>query len=398
MEHAPLTGLRLIDMTQYASGPMCSQVLGDLGAEVIKIERPGFGDQVRDAQPQYNNESPYFQGFNRNKKSITLDFTKPEGANVIKELVKSSDILVENYAPGAMKRRGLDYEVLSQINPALIMCSITGFGQKDSPYVHKAAFDGVIQAMCGLMSATGMPDGEPMKVGPAIADVISGYYGAIGVLGALYERNISGKGQYIDIAMLDCGYASLEFSAIAYTMCKVVLPRFGNGHPICGATGCYKAKDGYVYVNTSSDKIAKNLAKAMGMPELLDDPRYQDNPIRGRNRDWLDPLIGDWMIEKTRAEVAVIFDSNGVPNGVVNTSEDCFKDPHFEMRGMLPEVEHPTAGKFKIPGSPLHFSRTPVMKAKAAPALGSSNDYVYKQLLKMTDEDVEKLKATKVVS
>ena len=386
-------------LSRYASGPTCTQILGDLGADVWKVERPNGGEEARYLQPLRNGESSYFHAMNRNKRSITLNYTKPEGKELFLALVKEVDVVVENNAPGAMKKYGLDYESLVKTNPTLIMASITGFGQKDSPYWRRPAYDGIIQAMSGLMSVNGYADRPGVKIGPSLADIMTGYYCTMGVLAALYERTISGQGQYIDVAMLDASVASLEHDIPAYAFTGVPMRRMGNGHEAVGCTNTYDTKDGpqSVYISCSSDKIANAIADVIGRSDLKGDERYASNSSRSNFRDYIDPIINAWTQQRTRTEIIALFDAAAIPSGPVNDIADVYHDPHLRSRDMIKVFDHPVAGELPLITSPIKMSRTPARADSPGPALGDGNQYVYEEVLKKSEADYQKLKEEKVI-
>ncbi len=393
----PLEGIRVLDFTQVASGPMCTQILGDLGAEVWKIERPNVGDVARTGIPFKGGECSYYHSFDRNKKCVTLDFTKAEGKAIVMKMLMECDVVVENFGPGTLGKYGLDYAALSQEKPDIVMASVSGFGQQDSPYVHKLAYDGMVQAMCGLMSLTGYPDQLPVKVGPAVIDLISGYYATIGIVSALYERKTSGLGQYLDIAMMDCGIASLEQNVAHYTFSGASPVRLGNAHSTVGCTNSYETSDGSLYISCSSNAIAMRIADAIGHPELKEDSRFASNADRAVNRDFIDVLINTWTSQRTRAEIIGVFDEAHIPCGPVNTIEDMVKDPHTTQRGMLYSFEHPKAGTITVAGSPLRFSRTPVREPVMAAALGANNQEIYGDALGISSAKLGELEKNGII-
>lgn len=394
-----LKGLRVLDVTRFLAGPTTCQILSDLGADVWKIERIGTGDDGRTFAPFKNGESGWYHAFNRNKRSITLDYTKPEGLQLFYELVKECDILIENNAAGVMKKYHIDYESVVKYNPSIIYGSISGYGQKDSPYVNAPAFDGIAQAFGGLIAMNGR-EGEPgIKVGPGAIDEISGYMCTIGVLAALYERTISGKGQHIDTAMVDACLNFTENAATYYSFTGENMPRCGNGHPSIGMTGCFDTLEGKetFYMNISSDKFAWLILDAIGHPELKDDPRCATNMARRENRAFLDKLINDYTSQFPRDEVLAKFQAMRIPCAPVNTMEDCFKEPHFRQRGELVELEHPRIGKYAVTMTPFRMSRTPFRKPVPAQDLGASNEDVYKGILHKSDEEYAALKEHGVI-
>ena len=398
-ENTCLKGLRVLDVTKFLAGPTTCQILSDLGAEVLKIERIGKGDDGRTFGPFKNGESGWYHAFNRNKHSITLDFTKPEGQKIFYELAKECDIIVENNAAGVMKKYGLDYDTVAQYNPRIIYGSISGYGQKDSPYIHYPSLDGVAQAFGGVISLNGFEDQPGMKVGPGIIDLVSGYMCTIGVLAALAERNISGKGQHIDACMMDAAINLNENAVTYYSFTGENMPRCGNGHAAIGMTGCYNTLEGEstFYMNCPSDKFARIILDAIGHPELKDDPRADTNTHRRENWKWLDELINEYTSTRPRKELIEYFQSQGIPCMPVNTIEDCFKEEHFKMRKEIVELEHPRIGKYAVTMTPFHLSRTPFREPTASEDIGQSNDYVYGEILKKSPEEMAALKSAGVI-
>lgn len=399
-DNTPLKGIRVLDVTRYASGPSCTSTLGELGADVWKVERPGHGDETRGFKPTAarGGESAYFHSMNRNKRSITLSYTKPEGRKVFLDLVKQVDVVVENNAPGAMKKYGLDYEELSKVNPELIMLSISGFGQKDSPYVKNLAYDGVVQAISGAFYTNGFPD-QPVKMGIAFTDLMSGHYGVMGVLAALYERTISGKGQYIDVAMLDSGVATMEHHFQYYAFEGKPMPLYGNGHDSVCPTTTFDSSEGRntIYISCSSDVLAARIADVIGRPEMKEDERYKKNINRVSNRAFIEGAINEFTAKHTRVELMKMFNDAGVPCCVVNDIPGAYHDPHMKERGTIVEMDHPVAGKVPAIASPIRLSRTPCRLDNVAPLLGSSNDFVYKEVLQMSDAELNALKSGEII-
>lgn len=394
-----LKGLRVLDVTRFLAGPTCCQILSDLGADVWKIERPGSGDDGRTFAPFKNGESGWYHAFNRNKRSITLNYTKPEGRELFYELVKQCDVLVENNAAGVMKKYQLDYESVTKYNPSIVYVSISGFGQADSPYVNFPAFDGVAQAFGGLIAMNGRADQPGIKIGPGVVDEISGYMGAISVLGALYEREKSGKGQFVDVAMMDATINFTENAVTYYSFTGENMPRVGNGHPSIGMTGCFDTLEGKdtFYMNISSDKFALLILDAIGHPELKDDPRCATNQTRHDNTEWLEGLINEYTAKRPRDEVIAQFQKMRIPCAPVNTMEDCFKEPHFKQRGVIVEMEHPKIGKYAVTMTPLKMSRTPLREPTPAEDIGASNEAVYGEILGKSAEELAKLKEQKII-
>jgi len=398
-ENTCLNGLRVLDVTRYLAGPTCTQILSDLGAEVWKIERLGVGDDGRFFTPFIEGESGWYHAFNRNKRSFTLNFTTQEGKELFCELVKRCDILIENNAAGVMKRHGLDYDTVAKINPGIIYGSISGYGQKDSPYLNYPAFDGVAQAMGGVISLNGMEDQPGMKAGPGIIDLVSGYMCTIGVLAALAERERSGRGQHIDTCMMDAALNLTEHAVTYYSFTGENMPRCGNGHISLGMTGCFDTLDGKgsFYMNISGQKFALLILDAIGRPELKDDPRNKDNQTRRENRQFWDKVINEYTSKRTRKEIVEQFSSMHIPCGPVNTIADCFNDQHFRDRGEIVELEHPKIGKYAVTMTPFKMSRTPFVRPTPAEGLGESNDFIYGDILGKTQEEMDALKAAKII-
>lgn len=398
-ENTCLKGLRVLDVTRFLAGPTTCQILSDLGADVWKIERPGVGDDGRTFAPFKEGESGWYHAFNRNKRSITLNYTKPEGRELFYELVKQCDVLVENNAAGVMKKYGLDYESVAQYNPSIVYASISGYGQKDSPYVNFPAFDGVAQAFGGLISLNGKEDQPGMKVGVGVIDLISGYMATIGVLAALCEREKSGKGQHIDTCMVDACLNFTENAVTYYSFTGENMPRCGNGHPSIGMTGCFDTLEGKdtFYMNISSDKFAWLILDAIGHPELKDDPRCASNLTRRQNAEFLDALVNEYTSKLPRDEVIAQFQAMRIPCASVNTIADCFKEPHFQQRGEIVELEHPRVGKYAVTMTPFRMSRTPFRQPEPAQDLGQSNADVYHGILGRSLEDLGSLKEKGII-
>jgi len=398
MSKLPLEGIRVLDFTRYASGPICSQIMGDLGAEIWKIEAPGVGDVGRTGTPFKNGEAAYFHSYNRSKKSITLDTRTPEAQEIIKKMIPMCDVFLDNSAPGFMEKIGFDYESVRKLNPKIIYTAITGFGLTgDSPYKKQAAMDPVIQARSGLMAHTGFGD-APVKAGPAIADLISGYYACMGTLTALYERTNSGEGQMVDIAMMDAMFASLDSIVVGYGFSGKVPPRMGNRVTMLGATGSYPTKDGKaVMITCASDKLAFTFAKCAGQDWMLEDPRFQGNAARSQNQDWIDEQLVPWTKTKTREELVEIMQANGVPCCVINDIGDNWNDPHFKARDMLVTLPHPIAGEITMAGQPIKLSRTPAQLKTAGPVLGANNEEILGGVMGISAEELAALKEKGVI-
>jgi len=408
----PLSGIRVLDLSRVLAGPLAAQMLGDLGAEVIKVERAGAGDDSRkmgppflkDSQGRDTRESPILLGTNRNKKSITLDLAKPEGQDIVRRLAAISDVVVENFKVGDLKRYGLDHESLRALNPRLVYCSVTGFGQS-GPYAPRPGYDSIFQAMGGLMSVTGYPDeegGAPVKTGPSIADFIGGQFAAIGVIAALYERDAtegqgSGRGQHVDIALLDSVIASLTHYTAQYLATGVVPVRRGTQGNGGLPSQMFPCADGAVMVVCGNDEQYRRFCTALGHGELGDDERFASNPIRVQNRKLLteafDAITRQWQ----QQDLLVALDKAGVPAGPIYDLEQVFGDPQVRHRGMAVEVPHPLSGSVRLAANPIKFSDTPITKYNAPPTLGQHTGEVLKGLLGIDDAELARLSASGVI-
>jgi len=396
----PLAGVRVLDLSRILAGPTCTQLLGDLGADVVKIERPGAGDDTRGWGPPFlggeSRESAYFLSTNRNKRSVAVDIASDEGQNVIRSLAAKSDIVVENFKVGGLARYGLDYDSLAEINPALIYCSITGFGQT-GPYRHRTGYDFLIQGMGGVMSITGFPDeqgGQPTKVGVGIADVMCGMYAASAILAALHARRDSGRGQYIDLALLDAQIAWLINQGAAHLVTGENPGRIGNGHPHIVPYETFPAEDGHFIIAVGNDTQFARLCAALGQPDWPGDARFATNAARVKRRATLVPLIGQITITRpAQAWIAALEDA-GVPCGPVNTLEQVFADPQALHRGMRIAMPHAAApdGQVDLIGNPVKMSETPVSYRHAPPMLGAHTDEVLREVLELDDARIAALR------
>ena len=399
---APLTGIRVLDLTRVLAGPWCTQNLADLGAEVIKIERPGAGDDTRAWGPPYlkdasgadTTEAAYYLSANRNKYSVALDIASPRGAELVRELARQSDILVENFKVGGLRKYGLDYDTLKADNPGLIYCSITGFGQT-GPYASRPGYDFMIQGMGGLMSITGerddLPGGGPQKAGVAVADLMTGMYSTVGILAALHERGRSGLGQHIDMALLDCQVAMMANQNLNYMTSGQAPRRAGNAHQNLVPYQVFAASDGHLIVAVGNDSQFRNYCRVIGLPELSSDPRFATNPQRVQNRDVLVPLLAERMATGERDHWLAELESAGVPAGPINTLDQVYQDPQVQAREMRRELPHPTAGTVPIAASPLKLSGSPVQYRRPAPLLGEHTRQVLAERLGLSDEEIQAL-------
>lgn len=397
----PLSHIRVLDLSRVLAGPWAGQMLADLGAEVIKVERPGSGDDTRGWGPPYlkdaegndTAEAAYYLSANRGKRSVTIDFTKPEGQALVRKLAERCDVVIENFKVGGLKKYGLDYDSLKAVNPGLVYCSITGFGQ-DGPYAHRAGYDFMIQGMGGLMSLTGAPDGapggEPMKVGVAITDIFTGMYATSAIQAALLHKQRTGEGQHIDMALLDVQVATLANQAMNYLAGGMVPKRLGNSHPNIVPYQAFPTADGYIILAVGNDAQFARFCTVAGLSGIAEDERFRTNAARVRNRETLVPLIAETIRDRTSEHWLKVLEAEGVPCGPINTLDQVFADPQVVHRGMKVSVPHPTAGAVDLVGSPMKFSGTPVAYDRAPPTLGQDTDAVLQEL-GVSDEDARKL-------
>jgi crotonobetainyl-CoA:carnitine CoA-transferase CaiB-like acyl-CoA transferase len=397
----PLRGLRVFDLTRVLAGPTCVQMLGDLGAEVIKIEKPGSGDDTRGFAPPFvpgSRESAYFVGVNRNKQSVTLDIARPEGQRLAKRLLAHCDILVENFKVGALARYGLGYEDIRKEFPGLVYCSITGFGQT-GPYAPRPGYDSLIQAMGGVMSLTGEPDGMPQKVGVPVADLFAGLYGCIGILAALRHKERTGHGQQIDIGMLDTHVAWLANQGMNFLATGEDPARLGNQHPNIVPYQVFPTADGYVVLSVGNDPTFRRFCEAFGLGHLPDDPRFATNAARVQNRqlvtDTLTPTMRkhptEWWVEQLEALK--------IGGGPINRLSEVFADPQVLARGMVVELPHASAegGRVKVIANPVRLSETPVDYRISPPTLGAHTEDVLRKLLGMGAAEIAALREQGIV-
>lgn len=381
-----LEGLKVVDLTQAYSGPFCTMHLADHGAEVIKIERPGLGDQTRTWGPEKNDCSAYYAFLNRNKKSIELDLGSPEGKEILFKLVKDADVVCENFKVGTMDKLGVGYEVLKKINPKIIYASISGFGL-NGPLAKQPAYDIVAQAMSGLMSITGYAESGPTKVGPSIGDNSSGLYLTIGILMALYHREKTGEGQRLDVAMMDSLYSLLENAVVNYTVGGFIPVQQGNADPSITPFDSFQAKDGLVAMGVGTQKLWVTFCKAMGREDLLENPLYENNIKRGANyMPGLKDEIELYTKTKTKAELEELMVGVGIPFGQILNVAEATEHPQTKAREMVVEVEHPILGKMRIPGVPVKLHSTPGSVVTPGPLLGQHTDEVLSKLGYSKDE------------
>lgn len=392
----PLKGLKVLDLTRVLAGPYCTMILGDLDADIIKVEVPEKGDDARHFGPYQNGESAYFMSLNRNKRSITLNLKDEEGKKILKRLVMEVDVIVENFRPGTMEKLGLGYDVLKELNPELIYAATSGFGHS-GPSSKKPAYDGVVQAMGGIMSITGEDGGKPTRVGPSIGDISAGLFTAIGILAAINSRNSTGQGQKVDIAMLDCQVAMLENAIARYVVTGEVPKPAGNKHSSIVPFEPFDTSDGEIMVAAGNDAIWKRFCDVTGLESLVNDERFATNPDRNKNYDALRPLIADRLKLNKTEKWRIIFDDAGVPSGPINSVDQVIKDEQVIAREMIVEVEHPVAGKLLMPGIPIKLSETPGSIKRPAPLLGEHTEEILMEFLNFSSEDVKRLSDNKVL-
>ncbi len=403
-----LSHLRVLDLSRVLAGPWAGQILADLGAEVIKVERPGNGDDTRawgphflkDAYGESTGEAAYYLSANRNKQSVTIDFTKPQGQQLVRELAAKSDILIENFKVGGLQAYGLDYASLKALNPELIYCSITGFGQT-GPYAKRAGYDFMVQGLGGLMSLTGRPEGDegagPVKVGVALTDILTGLYSTVAILAALAHREQAGGGQHIDMALLDVQVACLANQAMNYLTTGVAPQRLGNAHPNIVPYQDFPTADGDFILTVGNDSQFRKFAEVAGRSEWVEDPRFATNKLRVANRGVLVPLIRQVTVFKTTAEWVAQLEAVGVPCGPINDLAQVFADPQVKARGLAMQLPHALAGLVPQVASPIRLSETPVEYRNAPPLLGEHTQQVLEQVLGLKPDAVEALRRSGVL-
>ena len=400
-----LAGFRVLDLSRILAGPWASQMLADLGADVIKVERPQVGDDTRSWGPPYmpdvegelTSESAYFHGANRGKYSVCIDISSTQGQELIRKLATKCDVLIENFKVGGLKKYGLDYDSLKRTNPKLIYCSITGFGQT-GPYAERAGYDFMIQAMGGLMSVTGESGGQPMKVGVALADVMTGLYAANAIQAALIHQLRSGQGQYIDLALLDVQVATLANQAMNYLASGDNPQRLGNAHPNIVPYQAFQTSDGYLILAVGNDAQFKRFCDLAGRSDLAADERYIKNSERVKNRHMLIPQLIDVLLSQDSEWWLDQLNAHGIPCGPINNIDAVFANPQVQHRGMQFELQHPVAGKVASVGNPIKLSKTPVTYDKAPPMLGQHTDLILSELLELDSMQIEQLKAESIIN
>lgn len=401
----PLAGLRVFDLTRILAGPTCTQLLGDLGADVIKIERPGEGDDTRRWGPPYvrnedgsdSDASAYYLASNRNKRSLTIDIAKPEGQALAKRLIADCDILVENFKAGGLKKYGLDYDSVKAVRPDIVYCSITGFGQS-GPYASRAGYDYLAQGMGGMMSLTGDPEGEPMKVGVGISDIMCGMYASNAILAAIHHRTKTGEGQYIDLALLDTQVAWLVNEGLNYLVSGKVPKRLGNEHANIVPYKVMPCQDGYFILAVGNDRQFQRFCTFAGAPELAEDPRFVTNSLRIANREALYEILPEYTRQYTIDEWVEGLSELGVPCGPVNTVDRVFEDPQVQHREMKISMPYPGSekGEVELIGNPVKMSRTPVEYRVPPPHVGEHTEDVLKEF-GLSDDEIARLRGDEII-
>ncbi len=375
----PLKGVKVLDVSRVLSGPFATMILGDMGADVIKVEEPGVGDEIRMWPPFVDGESCAFLSVNRNKRDLTLDLRREEGVEVLTRLAGGCDVLVENFKPGTMERLGLGYDRLSDINPGLIYCSISGYGAT-GPYRHKPGYDAIIQAHGGLMSITGEARGEPVRAGVSLADISAGFLAALGILAALRARDITGRGQVVDTSLLEGLLSILTYHAQNFLSGGIISGRLGSAHPSAVPYQAFKVRDGALMIGALNQKLWGKLCRALGLESLTDDPMFRTAPDRTANREELSKILIRALAGMEMEEVSKKMEEAGVPYAPINSIDQVFSDPQVLHREMVVEVEHPKLGKLPLTGMPIKFSRTPAGIRRPPPLLGQHTGEILEEM------------------
>lgn len=404
----PLGHVRVLELSRVLAGPWAAQTLADLGASVIKVEKPGAGDDTRTYAPPYaansdgsqSSESAYFLSTNRGKRSVTIDFIHPEGQKLVRALAAKSDVVIENFKVGGLAKYGLDYPSLQPLNPGLVYCSITGFGQT-GPYRHKPGYDFMIQGIGGLMSITGEPDqrpgGSPMKVGVAVADIFTGLYATIAILGALAHRDRTGAGQHIDLALLDTQVAVLANQAMNYLVTGIAPQRLGNAHPNIVPYQVFAASDGHIIVAVGNENQFARMSEVIGRSDLASDERFATNASRVNHRAELIAILHGIFVTRTTRDWLDALERAGVPCGPINTIADVFADPQVQARGLRLDLPHPAIGSVPSVANPIKYSVTPISYRSAPPTLGADTDEILREMLGVTPAEIARLRKACIV-
>lgn len=395
----PLSGITVLDLTHVLAGPFCTQIMGDLGAEVIKIERPGIGDQTRRMPPHFIGEkkqSAYFLAINRNKKSLTLDLKSPEGKEIFYALTKKADVVINNFTPGTMEKLGLGYETLKKINTGIVWASITGYGQT-GPYRDRPTYDIIVQAVGGLMSYTGEPDGPPVRSGIPFGDLGAAGHAIIGILAALLSRSKTGEGRKVDVGMLDVQISLHTYRAKYYLVAGEIPRPVGTGHVSSVPLRAYRTKDSYIVIEAFMDHFWRNLCRAIGMESLADDPRFNSRSKRLENREEVDRILEEAFLKKTTDEWIEIFDEIEVPSGPINTLDKALADPQVLSRNMIIEIDSPHTGKLKDVGNPIKISGVDEEIFNPPPLLGEHTEMILKNMLGYSTKKIAELKEKDII-
>ncbi|HYH38722.1 MAG TPA: CaiB/BaiF CoA-transferase family protein [Azospirillum sp.] len=401
----PLSHIKVLELSRVLAGPWAAQTLADLGADVVKVERPGAGDDTRTWGPPWAGEgedrqAAYFLSTNRGKRSVTIDFERPEGQELVRRLAAEADVVIENFKVGGLKKYGLDYESLKAVNPRLVYCSVTGFGQT-GPYAPRAGYDFMIQGLGGLMSITGLPDGEPgggpVKVGVAVTDVFTGLYATIGIMGALAHRDRTGEGQMVDMALLDVQVAILANQAMNCLVSGKAPQRLGNAHPNIVPYQAFPTRDGHIILAIGNNGQFAKFCTAAGRPELAQDPRFADNAARVAHRADMVAILTDLMPTRTTREWLDALEPLGVPCGPINDLQAVFEDPQVQARGLRQDLPHPVLGSVPTVANPIRYSATPLAHDRAPPMLGADTDDVLGGQLGLGAEDIAALRDKGVI-
>lgn len=388
--NAPLTGVKVLDLSRFIAGPLCAQTLADLGAEVVKLERPG-GEDARHHPPYYEGESVYTMLYNRNKYAITLDTRHARALEILESLVRWADVVVENYRPGTIASMGIGYERLQELKPGIILVSISGFGQT-GPDSRRALFDAIAQASSGLMSITGEPDGSPMLTGTYVADYVTGMQAALGAMAAIMHRRATGEGQLVDVASLDATFSILGTRLIAQLMLGLQMPRNGSRDLLTAPVNVYACADGSIYIQAGTDSLFARLCRALRHEELIADERYRTAEGRMQHHEVLEAFVAEWAKDRTAAVISAELDTAGVPTAKVASIAEVVESPQIAARDMIAEVDHPTLGTLRIPASPIKLEKTPIHVRKAPPLVGEDNDDVYSRILGMSPVEITGLR------
>jgi crotonobetainyl-CoA:carnitine CoA-transferase CaiB-like acyl-CoA transferase len=393
----PLEGIRVIDLTRVLAGPYCTALLADLGAEVIKIERPGVGDDARHYVPFVKGQSAYFININRGKKSVVIDLKKPKGRELFFRLVEKADVLVENFAPGTMERLGLGYDAVNRVNPRIVYASISGFGQ-EGPYRRKPAYDLIAQAMGGIMSITGWPDSPPTRVGTAIGDILGALYATIAILAALRAREITGRGERIDIAMVDCVIQACEAYNMMWLVEGRIPTRIGNRYEFIYPYDTFRARDGWVAIGVGNDEMWARLCKAMGREDLMNHEDFNTNMKRVINHVRVKEIVERWTSKLSVREIVEALEKHEIPVASVYTMKDVWNDEHIvKWRRMLVKIEQPGVGEMPIVGTPFKFNNLVAEVGGPAPLLGQHTEEVLTKLLNLSEEEINELEREGII-